>query len=446
MMRIGNDSGRAPFKGQYVLFLGSGPAGNPEKLSPSWISLLAFSFWLLLISAPVQAQRFEGSPGNWRLTTQHETDAQGATDFLIRNVVGQIVVKGTNGSRISVVEKITSQASSEPVGFQGNRKAALSFVRTGNTIEFVRLGEDEGRYTAVYEVSMPARLMVHVDIASGNVEVAEVQAGVRIETGAGNVGVKNVQGRTSIRSGSGNIELLGLKQFASIHTGAGNVTAIDLGSGIDVTTGGGNVTARGIQGNLKVVTAGGALRATDISGDAILFTSGGNITANRIQARLEASSSGGEIEALDIGGRTVLSTNGGGIRAENISGTIRAETMAGDVVLKNMKNAFEIIAEVGNVTVFLNEASFLNSKDASIEGGYGNITIQLPKEINGSISATVTESGSVVFNSPGSGAQITRERATSRGEQVRRASYSFGRGDGRISVSTQSGQITISQN
>ncbi|NQV73793.1 DUF4097 family beta strand repeat protein [bacterium] len=406
---------------------------------------MTLAMWLFLIAPPVHAQRIEGSPGNWRLTTQHDTDAQGASDFLIRNMVGNIVVKGTTGSRISVVEKITSQANSEPVGLQRDRKAALSFVRTGNTIELVRLGEDGGSHTAVYEVSIPARLMVHVDIASGNVEVAEVQADVRIETGAGNVGLKNVQGRTSVRSGSGNIELAGLKQFATIHTGAGNVTAIDLDSGIDVTTGGGNVTARGIGGNLKVVTAGGALRAIDISGNAILFTSGGNITATRVQGRLEASSSGGEIEALDIGGRTVLSTNGGGIRAENIAGTFRAETMAGDVVLKNMKNAFDIIAEVGNVSVFLDEASFLNSNDASIEGGYGNITIQLPKEIKGSISAIVTESGSVVFNSPGSGAQITRERPTSRGEQVRKASYSFGQEGGRISVSTRSGQITISQ-
>ena len=445
MMPIRIDRAIKPFGAAVGPLPYSGDHSECRRPSPTWISLLALAIWLFSLAPTVHAQRIEGSAGNWRLTTQHDTDAQGASDFLIRSVIGQIIVKGTNGSRISVVEKITYHANSEPVGLQRNRKGALSFVRSGNTIELVRLGEDEATHTAVYEVSVPARLLVHVDIASGNVEVADVQAEVQIETGAGNVGLKNIQDRVSVRSGSGNIELSGVHQFASIHTGAGNVTALDLKSGIDVTTGGGNVTTRGVRGNVKVVTAGGALIVSDVSGNAILFTSGGNISATRVLGRLEASSSGGEIEALDIGGRTELSTNGGGIRAENISGSFRAETMAGDVVLKKMKFAFDIIAEVGNVSVFLDDASFLNSKDASIEGGYGNISIQLPKDVNGSISAIVTESGSVVFNSPGSGAQITRERPSLRGEQVRKASYSFGQGGGRISVSTRSGQITISQ-
>ena len=421
----------------------------PTDLRHRLIGVASIFFFILSFSlfsvSTVKGQRIEGTPGNWNLKTSHDADAKGATEFVVRNLVGQIRITGTDGSRISIVEVIKSQSKNEPLSLQSGRKEALSLVREGTVVRLTGSDERNATYSTSYEIGIPSNLAVRVDVSSGNIEVVSVQSDVRIETGAGNVGMNQISGSVSLRSGSGNITVTEMGGSVVIHTGAGNVSATKINANLNVTTGGGNVTTRTIEGNVRVVTAGGALTATDVKGNTTLFTSGGNIVASNLGGSLEASTSGGEIEVSYVEGRAEVSSNGGGIRASNILGSFRAETMAGDVVLSDIRNSFEIRAEVGNVSVSLADATFLATKDASIDGGYGNITIQLPKEMNGSISAVVTESGSVVYNGAGMGAQLTRERPTVRGEQIRRATYTFGQGGGRISVSTRSGRITISE-
>jgi len=405
-------------------------------------AFLVIAIFLIDVAA---AQTLQGRSGNWQYSSMSDADASGATELVLSGLVGNVTVKGSNTTRISITESFTLTSDSESDARRDAEAAKITVVRSGNRME-LRYSRPEIRLRgSSYEVVIPASMQVNLDVTSGNLIVSEINSSVRLDTGSGNVNILNVSGPVEIRSGAGNITLENVSSEIEVNTGAGNVLARKLRSDLAVTSGGGNAEITDVVGDIKIVTAGGEVFVEDIQGKAELYTSGGNITARAIGGSLEASTSGGEIEVSDVEGVSYLRTYGGGVRANNMAASIRAESSAGDIRLTGLRGSFQVLSEVGNIFVQMDSASFMSSGGATIEGRFGNVTLVLPVQMKGRVLASVSDNGSVLFKNPGPQVKILKERATSRSDEVRRAEYEVGSGGGQISVTTRSGNIEISQ-
>jgi len=369
----------------------------------------------------MSAQTIEGRAGNWRSVVQHDSDASGAVELLIHNVLGNITVKGAKTSRITVNERLSLNSGTENQARTSAAQSKMEFRRSGSSIELSKGDQASPIRGAWYEITIPETMRVFVDVSSGNMVVSDLQGLVHLDTGSGNVDVKNVLGPLEIRSGAGNVTLDTIRKSSLVNTGGGNVTASATRSSLTVTTGGGNVEISDATGDVSLTTAGGSLTINKIGGNARLFTSGGDISARDVKGSLGASTSGGRIDMANIVGEVDASTSGGSIEGSQFSSWINADTNAGDIRLTGVRNGFNLIAEVGNVYVELEDARFLSAGDASIEGRFGNVTLIVPAAMNGQISALVFESGSIGFKNPGRAVETIRERPSAKGESLRRA-------------------------
>lgn len=392
----------------------------------------------------LQAQTVEGRSGNWRSVVQHDADASGAEELRVDQIVGNVTVKGAQTSRITIIERLSLSSDTENQARTVASSSKLVVLRTGSSIELSSSDKNYPVRGASYEITVPLAMQVYIDVSSGNVLVSDVQNLIHLDTGSGNLSVRNVVGPVEMRSGAGNVNGDTIQKEAVLNTGAGNVTVKATKSKLTVTSGGGNVFVEGAAGSVILTTAGGNVNVNKIDGNARLFTSGGDISAHDVQGSLSASTSGGEIDMSNMAGTVDVSTSGGNIEGRNFAGWINAETNAGDVRLTGVRNGFNLISEVGNVHVEMEDSRFLSAASASIEARFGNVTLVVPHNMNGQISAMVFESGSVEFKNPGSTVETIRERPSSKGESLRRAEYKLGSGGGRIALSTRSGRIDLS--
>jgi len=371
-------------------------------------------------------------------------DAQGATTLTIHRMNGNVLIQAKDTQSVTVVEKrnATSGTSRKP-----SANEYLSIQRRGVQIEITSSGEGF-RPDAQYVVTMPISLALSVDLYAGNVDALDVQGDVDINSGAGNLSVTRIGARVDLRTGSGNVVLKDIVGAATVNSGAGNVTATHLKSSFTGTTGGGNIDVDDVMGQVKIVTAGGNLGLRNVTGNAQVFSSGGSITALSMKGQLDASTSGGNIQLTDISGETRASTNGGDIRATKISSFIRAETMAGNINMSEVSGGFDVLSEVGDVTIDISDTRFLNKRDASIDSNFGNIRVRIPRSMNGIIFAQVAGNGSIEFKNPGEVAkELTDRNSGDRSSKsvgsVKRSEYQIGTGGGRISLGARNGKIQI---
>lgn len=179
--------------------------------------------------------------------------------------------------------------------------------------------------------------------------------------------------------------------------------SFDLSSGdVDILKHKGKVSVKGNSSDLDFESVEGNIDARTSSGD-------GNL--NGVKGSVSVYASSGDYKCFDIEGNLDVRTSSGDIYATGVSGSIRAQSSSGDIRLKE-----------------------LTSKDGDfdIESSSGDVTLEVTDEFEGSVSLK-SNSGSI--NSRLSGEIESLSDSKLKG--------SVGNGDGRLRVSTVSGDIRI---
>lgn len=367
---------------------------------------------------------------------EQSVEARGVTSVRISKLVGDFVIQATDTQKVTVVEKRRLSGGGQ------SSQNQIAVQRNGNLIDITSPNGTVGRGSS-FVVTIPFSVALSVDLYNGNIDVMDVKKDVEVNTGSGNISVARLGAQVDLRTGSGNIVLNDVSGTSTVNSGAGNVSATNIRSALMITTGGGNVDIDQVLGALRVITAGGNLGIRKVTGSSQLFTSGGNIAAVEMKGEIDASTSGGDIIFSDISGSIQASTNGGNIKATRLSSYIRAHTIAGNIQLSDVSGGFDVISEVGDVTIDVSNSRFLSNQNASIESNFGNVRLRIPSSMNGLISAQVSGNGSIEFKNPGSNVKVLSNRSTEGRDQVKRAEYQVGNGGGRISLGARTGKIEI---
>lgn len=354
-----------------------------------YLSALVAGVLVIVAAAPVQAQQEWTFEGN---------------ELLVTNVVGEVTVRGHDGSRI-IVRAQPGGEDGDAITFEVKRGGQAEFHavypldrttgiyyprRGGGVSEFrlenwidqstflqdlysnvsgrerIRVGRDVGRDAIEawvdLEVLVPRGVDTRVAIVVGEIKAMDVEAGVDLDTHSGAVTADNIGGDTRIDTGSGAVDVTGVRGDLWVDTGSGSVEAANIeGETIRIDTGSGRVTINGAAAaSLEVDTGSGSVRTDGISCD---------------EAKIDTGSGSVVLDLVRMGrGTYLIDTGSGGVTVNmptDASVHVFAETGSGGIDL-DVPNAMlrrmsrdEIELEIGGGDARL-----------EIDTGSGGITLR----------------------------------------------------------------------
>jgi hypothetical protein len=197
------------------------------------------------------------------------------------------------------------------------------------------------------------------------------------------------------------------------------------------------VTVEGLYGSVDIEVVNGDILATDLRGTVQLETVNGDIETDGLNGRVALETVNGRIDDnASQGTRISLNTVNGDIRSTTASARIFAETTNGDIEL-DAQAVDEL--EISTVGGRLEASAALNAE--------GQIDIT---SVSGRIELTVPTSTSARFNVTTSvGGRISNELTGDEAERKNRyvnsreLDFTLNDGDGDVSISTVSGNVTL---
>lgn len=248
-------------------------------------------------------------------------------------------------------------------------------------------------------IQVPAHMAFALMNYVGRSDLDTLQNDVRVKTASGDVYGSNITGTFSADTGSGDVHVKNLTGDFSADTGSGDVFADGFKGSVNADTGSGDVhLASGSGPTLSADTGSGDVFFTGVSGDMKFDTGSGDVHVRNASGSLHASTGSGEV------------------RAENYTSgpSVWADTGSGDVDLAgNLSAMRKLYIDTGSGDATLRTSSGLSLRlDASSNSG--ELNINLPD-----MSNVVTHRGSF--------------------------SADFGKAEGKGTISTGSGDITVTQ-
>lgn len=223
----------------------------------------------------------------------------------------------------------------------------------------------------------------------------------------------------------------------TIQLGAGSIDAKDVRGDVDLVTRSGPVSATGIQGQLLVDTGSGSVDVSGVRGSAEIDTGSGGVDLMDVSGAdgVKVDTGSGSVRVEKIEAQTLnVDTGSGGVTLEGI--TVRdlsVDTGSGRVNAQGV-SADDVLIDTGSGSVDLS-LTRMGKGRFGIETGSGSITVTMPREISAEFDVQ-TGSGRIVADLEG----------VSLGKRSRReASFTVGDGASRVTLSTGSGSIRMSQ-
>jgi lia operon protein LiaG len=205
------------------------------------------------------------------------------------------------------------------------------------------------------------------------------------------------------------------------------------GAQVDLNLGVGKVTLANVDGSIRVQTASGDVAGTGTAGSLSIDTGSGDVTLAGHDGGLSVDTGSGDITLSDIKtGDLSLDTGSGDVRVDGVTATVLSvDTGSGDVTAT--------AATVGNVEIDTGSGDIRigltgDVSELSVDTGSGDVEVSAPKSLGATVEIE-TSSGDITTEFP---LQVTRKgRDGLRG--------TIGDGQGRITIDTASGDVTLKQ-
>lgn len=179
----------------------------------------------------------------------------------IKNVSGDIIVRGTDGNRISVR------------GIKEGRNKDQVEVEDRSSNDGVDLGVKYNcrncNASIRFEVEVPRGMRLRFDeisTASGDVEISNVNGNLEAQSASGNVKIQDVSGKVEANSASGNVVVRDISGEVNAETASGNVEV-----SIKQLNGDGDMKYSSASGNVEVTLP------SDTNADVELSTISGSV-------------------------------------------------------------------------------------------------------------------------------------------------------------------------
>lgn len=267
----------------------------------------------------------------------------------------------------------------------------------------VRVYTGGGRGTPLYvdlAVQVPAGMAFSLMNYVGRNDLSGLQSDVRVKTSSADVYGSDITGKFSADTGSGDVHVKNLTGDFSADTGSGDVFADAFKGSVHADTG---------------------------SGDVHLSNGGGTL--------LYANTGSGDVLITQVTGDMKLDTGSGDVRITGARGSLHADTGSGEVHAENYTSGDNVWADTGSGDVNLS-GDFSALRKLYIDTGSGDATLRTSADLSLHLDAS-SDSGDLDIHLPNMHNVVTHRGSLS---------ADFGAAQGKGTISTGSGDITVSGN
>lgn len=215
----------------------------------------------------------------------------------------------------------------------------------------------------------------------------------------------------NIESAAADIDAHDLKLNLDVNSASSDISLETTQGQFACKVASGDITVWGHRGNVDIEGISSDIRLTDIEGDVNAATTSGDAEIDKVKGSVKVSSTSGDNRIYDINGDLNIASASGDITVSGVTGSVKAEAISGDVRLSALS------AKEGNF---------------EIESISGDVTMEISNDFSGRMEVG-TVSGEV--NSQLGGELDSYSDSRLRGKT--------GDGNGRLNVSTTSGDISI---
>jgi hypothetical protein len=207
--------------------------------------------------------------------------------------------------------------------------------------------------------------------------------------------------------------------------------ALPAGVAAEATLVSGDVRAEAVQGDLRLTTVSGAVDAQDTAGSLTVRTTSGDVQLAEHRGALDVETTSGDIAAGGALERTHVSTISGDVRLDGTSGPVEARSISGDLSVREARDSSLKVESTSGDVAF--EGALADGAPSAISNISGDVELRLsrPNDLRLDLS---TLSGDLRADLPLR--DVAQDRRSLRG--------SLGAGATAVSVSTTSGDITVS--
>lgn len=232
----------------------------------------------------------------------------------------------------------------------------------------------------------------------------------------------------------GRNNLTGLQNNTRVKTTSGNVFASDITGNFSADTGSGDVHVSKLTGDFSADTGSGDVFADGFKGNVHADTGSGDVhLSNGSGQTLYADTGSGDVFLTATQGDMQFDTGSGDVRIKDATGSLHADTGSGEVHAENYTSGVSIWADTGSGDVSLT-GDLSAVRKLYIDTGSGDAMLKTSTGLSLHLDAS-SDSGDLSINLPN-----MRNVVTHRGS----FSADFGQADGRGTISTGSGDITVS--
>jgi hypothetical protein len=221
---------------------------------------------------------------------------------------------------------------------------------------------------------------------------------------------------------------------ATVRNVVGEIQATGVEGPLTLDTNSGRIAGSSCTGVLHAETGSGAMVFDGHKGDLTMETGSGEIELSRATGNVQAETGSGAVRLTDVTGASIEAETGSGeIDLSGVSGAISASTGSGDIDGRDLRADARLVAETGSGSVML-AGNLGGVRHIEISTGSGDVELDMTSVPPMRLLIS-TGSGDIDVDLP-----ITR-LIRSRGNTFE--AIIGGGGEGRASIATGSGDVTV---
>ncbi len=221
----------------------------------------------------------------------------------------------------------------------------------------------------------------------------------------------------------------GCKAF--IESRSGDIVVDEIAEAVTIIGGSGDISLETIDGAVTIESISGKISLSEIKGDIIIACGGTDIEMTSVTGLIDIRSASGKTSGIYIDGPVKIAKTSGQVIMNNLNGDLRVKSTSGNVEIHQLNGAIDIQTNSGNVKV---ETELSSERGYHVETTVGEIIFRVPETSSGTVRLE-TLSGSINTELP----------LTIRTFSKNKLIGDFGSGGPKITLTTESGDITLEQ-
>lgn len=405
-------------------------------------SFVVFAAWLLALPVAAGAATVQTT-----LTYTGPVPA-GVTSLKVENLAGHVTV--TRGPSFQVTATVTAGGSSQTAAEALAQTVKLDTTEDGGAFT-LHVHYPVDRYDS-YQYPSPktsgdnnsgSACFLGVFCFNGGNSNLEYQGShVRVYTGGGRGTPLHVDLAIQLPAGTafdllnyvGRNDLSGLQNDLRVKTASADVYGSDITGKFNVDTGSGDVHVKNLTGDFTADTGSGDVFAESFQGSVHADTGSGDVhLSDGGGPLLYANTGSGDVTLTSVTGDMKMDTGSGDVGINGAKGSLHADTGSGEVSASDYTSGDSVWADTGSGDVKL-VGDLSAMRKLYIDTGSGDATLHTSAGLSLHLDAS-SDSGALDINLPNMRNVVTR-----------RGSFSadFGTAEGKGTISTGSGDITVS--